>query len=59
MPDYRAYILGIDGHRFVLVEGFLSNYPDDGAALIAAKKLIDGHDIEVWDRGRLVARLDH
>jgi hypothetical protein len=37
----------------------LSNHPDDAAALIAAKRLIDGHDIEVWDRGRLVARLDH
>jgi hypothetical protein len=59
MADYRAYILGIDGHRFVWVESFLSNHPDDAAALIAAKKLIDGHDVEVWDRGRLVARLDH
>ena len=59
MPDYRAYILGIDGHRFVFVDGFLSNHLDDAAALIAAKKLIDGHDIEVWDQGRLVARLDH
>nr|HEV8011969.1 hypothetical protein [Bradyrhizobium sp.] len=59
MPDYRAYILGVDGHRFVFVESFLSNHPDDAAALMAAKKLIDGHDIEVWDRGRLVARLDH
>jgi hypothetical protein len=59
MPDYRAYIFGINGHRFVLVEGFLSNHLDDAAALMAAKKLIDGHDIEVWDQGRLVARLDH
>ena len=59
MPDYRAYILGIDGHRFVFVKDFLSNHLDDAAALTAAKKLIDGHDIEVWDRGRLVARLDH
>jgi hypothetical protein len=59
MPNYRAYIFGIDGHRFVVVDGFLSNHPDDAAALAAAKKLIDGHDIEVWDEGRLVARLDH
>ena len=29
-------------------------------ALYAAKKLIDGqHGVEVWDGGRLVARLDH
>jgi hypothetical protein len=59
MPEYRAYILGIDGHRFVRVADFSSDYSDDGTALDAAKKLIDGHDVEVWDRGRLVARLDH
>jgi hypothetical protein len=57
MRDYRAYILGIDGHRFVWVEGFLNNHPDDAAALSAAKQLTDKHDIEVWDCGRLVARL--
>ena len=59
MPEYRAYILGIDGHRFIRVAEFSSDYSDDGAALNAAKKLIDGHDVEVWDCGRLVARLDH
>jgi hypothetical protein len=57
MPDYRAYILNIDGHRFIRAE-FLSNHPDDATALIAAKKLIEGHDVELWDEGRLVARLD-
>ncbi len=55
MRDYRAYILGIDGHRFVWVEGFLSNHPDDAAALNAARQLADKHDVEVWDCGRLVA----
>ena len=57
MGDYRAYILGMDGHRFVWVEGFLSNHPDDAAALNAAKQLTAKHDVEVWDCGRLVARL--
>src|SRR5579872_4709472 len=57
MRDYRAYILGIDGHRFVKVKDFASDQPDDVAALSAAKKLVDGHDVELWDCGRLVARL--
>ena len=57
MRDYRAYILGIDGHRFLKVKDFLSDQPDDVAALSAAKRLVDGHDVELWDCGRLVARL--
>ena len=57
MRAYRAYILGFDGHRFIRVEDFLSDHPDDAAALNAAKQLTDKHDVEVWDCGRLVARL--
>ena len=59
MPDYRAYILGGEGHRFLRVAEFSRDHADDATALCAAKKLIDGHDVEVWDGGRLVARLDH
>jgi hypothetical protein len=54
MPDYRAYVVGIDGH-FVRVE-FLHSHPDDAAAIEAAKQLVDGHDIELWDRDRFVGR---
>ncbi len=57
MRDYRAYILGVDGHRFIKAKDFSSNHPDDAAALKAAKQLHDGHEIELWDCGRLVARL--
>lgn len=57
MRDYRAYILGIDGHCFIRVEDFLSDHPDDTAAIDAAKQLTDKHEVEVWDVGRLVARL--
>ena len=60
MPDYRAYILGGKGHRFLRVADFSKDHADDATALYAAKKLIDGqHGVEVWDGGRLVARLDH
>ena len=57
MRDYRAYILGIDGHRFIRVDDFLRHHPDDAAAINAAKQLTDKHDVEVWDCGRLVAQL--
>jgi hypothetical protein len=56
MRDYRAYIFGIDGHRFLRVAEFLSNHPDDATALEASKLLVDGHDVELWDGNRLVAR---
>lgn len=57
MRDYRAYILGVDGHRFIKAKEFSSDHPDDAAALKAAKRLLDGHEVELWDCGRLVARL--
>jgi hypothetical protein len=56
MRDYRAYILGVDGHCFVRVKSFESDHPHDEAALRAAKELVDGHEVELWDCGRLVAR---
>jgi hypothetical protein len=57
MRDYRAYILGAGGHRFVWVEDFRADQANDAAALDAARRITDKHDVEVWDGGRLVARL--
>jgi hypothetical protein len=59
MPEYRAYILGIDGHRFIRAADFLSDHPNDAAAMKAAEELVDGHDVELWDGGRLVGKFDH
>jgi hypothetical protein len=56
MPDYRAYTVGIDGHFNSLKAEFLHNHPDDATAIEAAKQLVDGHDIELWDRDRFVGR---
>jgi hypothetical protein len=56
MPDYRAYIVGIDGHFDFVRAGFLHNHPDDAIAIEAAKQLVDGHGIEPWDRDRFVGR---
>jgi hypothetical protein len=59
MSDYRAYIFGMDGHRFIKADKFLSDHPDDTAAMKAAERLADRHDVELWDSGRLVARFAH
>ena len=57
MPDYRAYILAIDGQRFVWAKDFLTDQPNDAAAVDAAKRLSDEHEVELWEGCRLVARL--
>jgi len=31
---------------------------DDSAAVESAKQLIDGHDLELWQRDRRIARFD-
>jgi hypothetical protein len=56
MRDYRAYIIGIEGHRFIRAENFRSDLADDAAAIAAAKKLNANHDVELWDGARFVAR---
>ena len=58
MPEYRAYILNVDGERFVWAANFSNDHSDDAGAMEAAKKLVEGHDVELWDGGRLVARFD-
>lgn len=59
MQDYRAYILNIDGHRFLKSSQFPNEFQDDKTALEAAKQLVAGYDIEVWQHARMVARFDH
>jgi hypothetical protein len=56
MPEYRVYIIGSDGH-------FYSSVPlecaDDDMAKERSKQLVDGHDVELWQRDRKIARFDH
>jgi hypothetical protein len=56
MVEYRAYIVGDDGH-FVGFEGFVC--VDDPEAIDKAKRLVNGHDVELWNGARLVIRLQH
>jgi hypothetical protein len=54
MAEYRAYTVGIDGH-FVGYQPLVCT--DDAEAITKAKRLVDGHDIELWSGSRLVVRL--
>jgi len=54
MAEYRAYVVGDDGH-FVSFEGFACQ--DDAEAVAKAQRLTDGHDIELWSGARFVIRL--
>lgn len=54
MQEYRAYVVGPDGH-FLRFEGFVA--ADDDEALHHAKQFVDGFDVEVWSGGRFVQRL--
>src|ERR1700736_1822745 len=58
MSDYRVYIIGIDGHRFIKADQFMSDHPDDATAMKAAEQLVDGYDVELWDRPA-VGRIAH
>ena len=55
MPEYRAYIIGLDGHFYRVVP---LDCADDAEAMERAKQLLDGHDIELWQRDRKIARFD-
>jgi hypothetical protein len=52
MGQYRAYIIGSDGHFIRSVDLVC---PDDETAEEYAKQLVDGHDVELWQQGRKLA----
>jgi hypothetical protein len=56
MPEYRAYQVGLDG-RFVGFEPLVC--ADDNEATERARRLVNGHDVELWNGERLVSTLKH
>ena len=56
VAEYRVYIIGSDGH-------FYNSLPlecaDDDMAMERARQLVVGHDVELWQRDRKIARFDH
>jgi len=56
MVEYRAYLVGSDGH---FVDAVALTCDDDSEATEKAKRLLDRHDIELWSGPRFVVRLSH
>ncbi len=54
MSEYRVHFLGADGRIIAAVN---LERPNDASAIEAAKQLLDGYDIEVWQQARVVAKL--
>ena len=51
MAEYRAFIVGIDGRFLRAIEVAC---PDDESAKEHARKLVDGHDVELWQCDRKI-----
>jgi len=56
MQDYRAFLIGRDGHVLDRHEFWCV---DDDAAKEQAKRLVDGHDVELWHRDHRIAVFKH
>ncbi|WP_454624468.1 hypothetical protein [Bradyrhizobium cenepequi] len=55
MQEYRAYLLGIDGH---IRERMELESETDEEAVARARQHFNGGAIEVWQGVRIVAKLD-
>jgi hypothetical protein len=53
---YRAYLLS-HGGRVIQRHDFVSG--DDSKAIQHARQYVDGHDVEVWQRERMITFLRH
>ena len=56
MAHYRAYVIAQDGH---FIKSVILDCVDDNAAIESAKQLVDGHDIELWQLDRQIAKFEH
>jgi hypothetical protein len=56
MTDYRAYIVGQDGHFLSVIE---LDCLCDEAAIQAAKRYAVGHSVERWSGTRFISLLHH
>jgi hypothetical protein len=54
MQDYRAYIIGRDGHVQRRVD---IQCVDVTEAVRLAKQLVDGHDVELWQSDRRIENI--
>jgi hypothetical protein len=55
MSVYRGLIVGRHDRAIGVVQ---IDCTDDDSAITSARKLVDGHDVELWQVDRPVARFD-
>ncbi|WP_315835973.1 hypothetical protein [Bradyrhizobium prioriisuperbiae] len=55
MTVYRAYIVGRHDQFIGVVQ---MDCADDDSAVTSASRLVDSHDVELWQMDRPVARFD-
>jgi hypothetical protein len=55
MHEYRAFIIGPDGHVSDRIDLYCKNEDD---ARKRAKLLVDGHAVELWELDRLIERFE-
>jgi hypothetical protein len=53
---FRAYVFDEKDH---IIKAHVIEAETDDDAVDQAQAVVDGHDVEVWDGSRLVARLPH
>lgn len=56
MAHYRVYFIGSDGH---ITAGQFIEGANDREATEKARQLVDGQDVELWQRARLIGRFPH
>jgi hypothetical protein len=57
VPAYRTYL--IDQNNRISGPATIVKCAGDFDAIEKAKQLVDGHDVELWERDRLVMRFFH
>jgi hypothetical protein len=56
MQDYRAFVIGRDGHILQRHEFLCA---DDEAAKKRVQQMVDGYDVELWHRDHKIATFRH
>jgi hypothetical protein len=55
MQEYRAYVIGSDGHIVNRVDVICT---DETEARRLAKQVVDGHPVELWQSDRYIERFE-
>lgn len=57
MPAYHVYFFDADGHIYQPPE--IIKCADDQEVIEKARQYVNGKDIQVWEKDRLVAKFSH